>query len=301
MERRPLRDFVVGLFVLAGLAALGYLSLSIGGLTLSTNGGLKLFAEFEETGGLKPRAPVLIAGVKVGEVTSVAAGKDLQARVDLDIDPQIKLSADSSAAILTEGVLGDRYVAIQPGGADKLLKPGDRIPHTESAILLERALAKFGSSLASGPSFIKPGALKIHAMFDETAGLKPRAPVVIGGIKVGEIVGTSLTKDFRVNVEMDLDPDLQLPEDTFASIFTEGLIGDHYIALSPGGSDVVLKSGDAVTHTESAMILERLIGKLVYGLTNSSSGGGAGTSTSPMHRAGLTPGPGSLPATLPNR
>lgn len=295
MERRPLRDFVVGLFVLAGLAALGYLSLNIGGLTLSKTGGLKLSADFEETGGLKPRAPVLIAGVKVGEVTNVTAGADLQARVELDLDPQIKIPADSSAAILTEGVLGDRYVAIQPGGADRILKSGDHITRTDSAILLERALAKFGSSLALGPNFIKPGAMKVHALFDETAGLKPRAPVVIGGVKVGEIVGTSLTKDFRVNVDMDLDPDLQLPEDTFASIFTEGLIGDHYIALSPGGSDVLLKSGDAVTHTESAMILERLIGKLVYGLTNSSSsGGGAGGSTE-----GATTNPGSGGKTPP--
>ena len=64
MERKPLRDFIVGLFVLAGLGALAYLSLEVGGLTLQKTGGLKLFADFDETGGLKPRSPVVIAGVK---------------------------------------------------------------------------------------------------------------------------------------------------------------------------------------------------------------------------------------------
>ena len=299
MERRPLRDLIVGLFVLSGLTALAYMSLSIGGLTLRRAGGLKLWAEFDETGGLKPRAPVTIAGVKVGEVTAVISGKNLLARVDMDLDPKLKLPADSTAAILTEGVLGDRYIAIEPGGADQSLSSGGQISRTEPAILLERALGRFGSSLAAGPTFIKPGALKLHALFDETAGLKPRAPVVIGGVKVGEVVSATLSKDYRVDVQMNLDPELQVPEDTFASIYTEGLIGGHYIALSPGGSDVLLKSGDALTHTESAMILERLIGKLVYRMTDSSGdGGGSGAGTG---SGGTSSAPAGTPATGPTR
>jgi phospholipid/cholesterol/gamma-HCH transport system substrate-binding protein len=267
MERRPIRDFIVGLFVLAGLLALAWLSLSVGGVTLNKKGGLTLHAEFDQTGGLKVRGAVVIAGVKVGEVTAIRPTQGLMARVDLDIDPDIKLPNDSSAAILTEGVLGDRYIAIEPGGADQIFKSGDQITHTEAAILLERALSKFGSSLTGGTAYNRPGALRVYALFDETGGIKPRAAVAIGGVKVGEVVGTSLDKNFRVRVDMVLDPKLKLPEDSFASVFTEGLIGDHYIALSPGGSDTDLKSGEAITHTESAMVLERLMGKLVYGLT----------------------------------
>jgi phospholipid/cholesterol/gamma-HCH transport system substrate-binding protein len=156
MDRRPLRDFAVGLFVLAGIAALAYLSLEVGGLTLKPNGGLKLYADFDETGGLKPRAPVVIGGVKVGEVTNLTLTKDFRVRVEMalmDVDRRpLELSTDTWASIFTEGVLGDRYVNLQPGGEEKLLKSGDTINHTESATILERLIGKLVYSLSSGSS-----------------------------------------------------------------------------------------------------------------------------------------------------
>ncbi len=143
MKRSAVRDFVVGLFVLAGLGAIAYLSMSVGNLSFRKAGALVLFADFDETGGLKPRSPVVISGVKVGQVDSITLNKDYRARLKLSLDDSLKLPIDTSASIVTSGVLGDRYISLQLGGDDKDLKSGDDIRFTESAVLLERLLGKF--------------------------------------------------------------------------------------------------------------------------------------------------------------
>jgi phospholipid/cholesterol/gamma-HCH transport system substrate-binding protein len=142
MRRSATRDFVVGLFVLAGLGAIGYLSLSVGGLSYTGPKGLLLFAVFDEIGGLKTRAPVVISGVKIGEVASIGLSDDYRAKVTFNLNPTLKLAADTSASIVTSGVLGDRYVSLQPGGDDQLLGPGDQIEFVESAVILERLIGK---------------------------------------------------------------------------------------------------------------------------------------------------------------
>ena len=142
MTRSPVRDFVVGLFVLAGLGAVAYLSINVGGLSYNGPGGLTLFASFDQTGGLKTRAPVVISGVKVGQITDIELGPNYRARATLDLDPKLALPTDTTASIQTAGLLGDRYVALQLGGEDKLLKSGDEITFTESAVILERLIGK---------------------------------------------------------------------------------------------------------------------------------------------------------------
>lgn len=134
---------MVGLFTLAGLGAVAYLSLQVGGLTYRGDTGLTLVAAFDELGGLKARAPVVISGVKVGQVTGIALGDDYRARAALDLDPKLELPTDTTASIVTSGLLGDRYVELQLGGEEELLKPGDEISFTESAVILERLLGKF--------------------------------------------------------------------------------------------------------------------------------------------------------------
>jgi phospholipid/cholesterol/gamma-HCH transport system substrate-binding protein len=143
MTRSPMRDLLVGLFVLAGLGAVAYLSFSVGGLSYSGPGGLTLFADFDQTGGLKPRAPVVLSGVKVGQVTAITLSKDFRARVELDLDMRLKLPTDTSASIVTAGILGDRYVSLQLGGDDRVLQLGDTINFTESALILENLIGKF--------------------------------------------------------------------------------------------------------------------------------------------------------------
>jgi phospholipid/cholesterol/gamma-HCH transport system substrate-binding protein len=149
MEARA-RDFWVGLFLLAGLAAIAVLSISVGGATYRGPGGLVLTATFDQVGGLKTRAPVVISGVKVGQVARIELDPDLRARVVLNVDEQLKLPADTSASILTSGVLGDQYIELEPGGDEALLASGDEIEWTQSAFVLERLIGKLIQSLDVG-------------------------------------------------------------------------------------------------------------------------------------------------------
>lgn len=142
MKRSPKRDLAVGLFVLAGIGALLFLSFDVGGQVFGRTYGLNLTAHFDELGGLKPRSEVTISGVKVGQVGNISLDENYRAAVELDLDRGLKLPVDTSASIVTAGLLGDRYVLLQLGAEDALLKSGDTIGFTESAILLERLVGK---------------------------------------------------------------------------------------------------------------------------------------------------------------
>ena len=136
MQTSPSRDFAVGLFVLIGLGALGYLSLQVGGL--STPSGLELKATFDQIGGLAERAPVVISGVKVGNVTKIELSEDLRAHVTFDVDKKLELPVDTSASIRTAGLLGNQFIELEPGAEDQLLAPGGEIALTESALSIEK-------------------------------------------------------------------------------------------------------------------------------------------------------------------
>jgi phospholipid/cholesterol/gamma-HCH transport system substrate-binding protein len=143
MRPSPIRDFIVGLFVLAGLGAIAYLSIQVGGVSYKGEGGFELVGAFDDIGGLKVRAPVSISGVTVGRVVRIELGEDLRARVVLDLTPGLELPVDSSAAIRTSGVLGDQFIALEPGGEETLLEPGEEIGFTENAVSIERLIGKF--------------------------------------------------------------------------------------------------------------------------------------------------------------
>jgi len=143
MQRSPVRDLAVGLFVLIGLASIGYLSIQMGGLYYSGPSGFKLIATFDEVGDLKPRAAVVIAGVKVGRVVSIKLDSILRARCELDVDPSLGLDVETSAAIMTAGLLGEKFVALEPGGSDEMLESGEEIGRTVSALSIENLVGKF--------------------------------------------------------------------------------------------------------------------------------------------------------------
>jgi phospholipid/cholesterol/gamma-HCH transport system substrate-binding protein len=146
MAASPTRDLVVGFFVLAGLAALGWLSLQVGGLAYKGPGGLHLIAGFNQIGGLKPRAPVVISGVKVGQVSEIQLDQIMRAQVRFEVDGRLKLPVDTTAQIRTAGLLGDSYVALEPGAEETVLKDGDVIDRTEDAISIESLVSKFVTS-----------------------------------------------------------------------------------------------------------------------------------------------------------
>jgi len=113
----------------------------------------------------------------------------------------------------------------------------------------------------------------VTADFDNIGDLRIRAPVSIGGVRVGEVTEIDLDpKTFKAVVVMHIDPNQNaIPTDSTASIFTEGLLGSNYISLSPGFADTNLKNGDKIQTTHSALILENLIGQLMYKIGPNSS------------------------------
>ena len=143
MQSHATRDLVVGLFVLFGLATLAYLSLQVGGLELSRGERIALKATFDDIGGLSARAPVKVAGVKIGEVSGIELDEDLRAIVHLAVDAEVGLSIDSSAAIRTAGLLGDQFIAVELGAEDDVLLPGEEFQFTESALSIEKLVGQF--------------------------------------------------------------------------------------------------------------------------------------------------------------
>ena len=143
MRNTAMRDLIVGLFVLASLSALAYLSLQVGGLEFGGPERIMLRATFDDIGGLSVRAPVRVAGVKVGQVSRIELDEDLRAEVYLEIETGVGLSVDSAAAIRTSGLLGDQFVAVELGAEDEVLKAGEEFAFTHSALSIDKLIGRF--------------------------------------------------------------------------------------------------------------------------------------------------------------
>jgi len=106
---------------------------------------------------------------------------------------------------------------------------------------------------------------QLQAYFANIGGLKPQASIKSAGVLVGRVTGVTLdTERYEAKVTMSIDQRYQFPKDTYANILTSGLLGEQYIGLAPGGDTDMLKGGDTVKRTQSAMVLEDLIGKFIY-------------------------------------
>lgn len=150
MQKKSL-DLWVGLFVLLGAAALLFLALKAGNMSaLSLEKTYDVSMRFDNIGGLKPRAPVKSAGVVVGRVAAITFDdKTFQATVHLALESRYKFPKDSSAKILTSGLLGEQYIGLEPGGDTEVLAAGDRIKMTQSAVVLENLISQFLFSKAA--------------------------------------------------------------------------------------------------------------------------------------------------------
>lgn len=136
----------VGAFILAGFLALVVLILNVSGLKVSqAEGAYKVYARFENIGGLTERAKVTISGVTIGQVTDISIDRQaLMALVEMEINRDVDyLTLDSSASILTAGLLGEKYIGITVGADEEMLADGDQIEDTQSALVLEDLIGKF--------------------------------------------------------------------------------------------------------------------------------------------------------------
>ena len=141
----------VGLFVMAGAAGVMFLALKAGNLlSINFDETYAVVARFDNIGGLKPRAAVKSAGVVIGRVESISFDdRTFQASVAMQLQEKFAFPKDSSAKILTAGLLGEQYVGIEPGGNEKNLAPGDVITQTQSAVVLENLISQFLYNKAS--------------------------------------------------------------------------------------------------------------------------------------------------------
>ncbi len=138
-------DLWVGIFVAAGFAALLFLALKVGNLaTFSSAQTYQVYAKFANIGGLKVRAPVKSAGVVIGRVADIRFDNEsYEAIVSFNIDDNYQFPRDTTAKILTSGILGEQYVGLEAGGDGVMLKNGDRLRLTQSAVVLENLISQF--------------------------------------------------------------------------------------------------------------------------------------------------------------
>jgi phospholipid/cholesterol/gamma-HCH transport system substrate-binding protein len=141
MEKTKL-EFIVGVFVLVGIACLGYLSIKLGKLELIGGNVYEVVAQFNTASGLKAGSSVEIAGVEVGRVRAINLNED-RAAVTLAVDNKVKLYTDTIASIKTRGIIGEKFLALSPGGGGEPLKPGDTIRDTESGLDLEELVSQY--------------------------------------------------------------------------------------------------------------------------------------------------------------
>jgi phospholipid/cholesterol/gamma-HCH transport system substrate-binding protein len=141
MERTRV-NIVVGLFMVLGIVALGYLSIQLGRVSFLGGRGYAITVDFPSVGGLKAGSTVEIAGVEIGRVESIGLD-NYQARVKLRVNTGVKLQEDSIASIKTKGLIGEKYVRISPGGSDKIIQPGGKIREVEAPVDFEELLSKY--------------------------------------------------------------------------------------------------------------------------------------------------------------
>ena len=153
MERTTV-DLWVGMFVVAGIAALVMLAMKVGNLgTYNVSETYQVHAYFSNSGGLKPKASIKSAGVLVGRVTDITLDTErYEAKVVMDLDKRYQFPKDTFANIMTSGLLGEQYIGLMPGGDDQMLKNGEQLKKTQSAMVLEEMIGKFLYSKADEPA-----------------------------------------------------------------------------------------------------------------------------------------------------
>ncbi len=135
-------EVLVGLFIIAGILSLGYLSIKLGKMEIIGSNGYEVYADFTNVGGLKLGAQVEIAGIEIGRVKSMTL-QDYKARVLMDIHKGVMLQDDVILSIKTKGLLGEKYVSVQPGASDETVQPGGRIRDAYPPVDIEDLIAKF--------------------------------------------------------------------------------------------------------------------------------------------------------------
>lgn len=168
MQTYARAEIVAGLFLLAGIGSLAYLSISLGGLHMVPASTRRFTARFSNVGDLKVRAPVKIAGVTIGQVRSIRLA-DYYGEVEIAVDRKVAMPTDTIASIATAGLLGESFLSLSPGADERNLPDGGRITHTEPALNVADLLARYafgGAGTGAGGAGGSPD--------DKTGASRPR-------------------------------------------------------------------------------------------------------------------------------
>ena len=137
-------EFLVGIFMIGGFLAFGYLALQLGEVTLfSDSTNYTVIAQFDNIAGVKKGASVQVAGVTVGQASKIWLDEDGYANVTLLVEKSLELPVDSTASVKSQGLIGDKFIALSPGGDEELFKDGDLLTDTESSVDIESLISKF--------------------------------------------------------------------------------------------------------------------------------------------------------------
>lgn len=137
-------DTCVGIFVLIGIACVGYLTIKLGEMDWIGQNHYSIFANFDSITGLRKGSQIEMAGVQIGHIADISLDLEKQvAVVEMRIQNEVVLTDDVIASVKTAGLIGDKYIKLSPGGSDEILKPGDLITETESALDLEELVSKY--------------------------------------------------------------------------------------------------------------------------------------------------------------
>lgn len=137
-------EILVGLFMVIGFCAFGYLALQLGEVSFLTSGSTyTIKAEFDNVAGVKKGASVQVAGVPVGSVADISLGEDDVAVLTLQLDNDLQVPTDSMASVKSQGIIGDKYIQLSLGGEEEMFKPGDVLRETESSLDIESLISKF--------------------------------------------------------------------------------------------------------------------------------------------------------------
>jgi len=136
-------EIIVGIFVLVGVLSMSWMAIKLGQIGGMGSSGYTLKATFEDAGGLRVGADVMMAGVSIGRLSSIGLNEDSEAVLTMEIQNDIHLSTDAIAAVRTKGIIGERYIRMSQGADDEVLNNGDEIEETESAINIEDLISKY--------------------------------------------------------------------------------------------------------------------------------------------------------------
>ena len=286
MSQRPSYAIGTGLFIVLGFSALAYLATQTTSMVNTRQGAsYTVDAHFANIGQLKARAPVKVAGVRIGQVQAINLdlGK-ASAEVKLSIERHYdQIPEDSVAVIYTSGLLGDQYVGLEYGHSKKMLADGGDLGLTRSAQQLEELIGRFMGAGDAADNI--GGTYLVKGHFSNVGSIAVGSSVKMAGKVIGSVQSVQLDP-VKLDAVLTLAIDQRyshIPDDSSAAILSSGLIGPQFVAIQPGGAPESLKNGDEMVLTQSALQLEDLIGKF---LVSGASGGDSGKKADATQPAG---------------